>query len=203
MLFLALALSCDMLFFPPTGFPEEGQNLRATPSGTIDLLFRAYENKRIDLFTELLPKNGTYRFFMDPDYSSTYAASHPTDATIARVEEAEYAYVRPGSYYYWGHESELTKHRRLFSMADAIEFTEDPSNFINEQDFRYRIDEAGDTTHVEIRLMSVELCIAFRDTLYCTPRVGQMQIFLLEREADRKTGNKLWVIKDWFDLNSI
>jgi hypothetical protein len=198
---LALALSCDTLFLPPTGFPEEGPNLRSTPKGTIEHLFRAYEDKRIDLFTELLPKNGTYRFFISPDYSDAYAATHSTDAIIARVEESEYAYVRAGSYYYWGHESEIAKHRRLFSMADAIEFTEYP--IIDERDFRYRVNEDGDTTHVEVRMTAGELCIGFRDTLYCTQKEGQMQVFLLEKEVDRRTGDRLWVIRDWFDLNSI
>jgi hypothetical protein len=196
-----IAFSCDTIFLPPVGTPEDGPSIRSTPRGTIEQLFRAYEDKRIDLFTELLPKNGTYRFFISPDYSDAYAATHSTEAIIARVEEGEYAFVRAGSYYYWGHERELAKHRRLFRMADVIEFTEYP--IINERDFRYRIDPNGDTTHVELRAMAGELCIGFRDTLYCTQKEVQMQVFLLEREVDRRTGNKLWVIKDWFDLNSI
>jgi len=198
---LSIILSCDSLLLPPTGFPEDGPNPRSTPMGTIEHLFRAYEDKRIDLFTELLPKNGTYRFFISPDYSDAYAATHSTDAIIAQIEDKQYNYVKPGRYYYWGHESELAKHRRLFSMADAIEFNERP--IVDERDFRYRVDENNDTTHVEVRTTAGELCIAFRDTLYCTQKEGQTQVFLLEREADRKTGDKLWVIKDWFDLNSI
>jgi len=198
---LSLILSCDSLLLPPTGFPEDGPNPRSTPKGTIEHLFRAYEDKRIDLFTELLPKNGTYRFFISPDYSDAYAATHSTDAIIERIEEGQYAYVKPGSYHYWGHESELAKHRHLFSMADAIEFTEYP--IVDERDFRYRVNEQNDTTQVEVRTTAGELCIGFRDTLYCTQKEGQSQVFLLEREADRKTGDKLWVIKDWFDLNSI
>jgi hypothetical protein len=196
---LTLLLSCDTLFLPPTGFPEEGPNPRSTPMGAVEYLFRAYEDKRIDLFTELLPKNGTYRFFISPDYSDAYAATHSTDAIIARIDEAQYAYVKPGSYHYWGHESELAKHRRLFGMADEIGFAEYP--IVDERDFRFRVDDNNDTTHVEVRTTAGELCISFRDTLYCTQKEGQTQVFLLEREADRKTGDKLWVIKDWFDLN--
>jgi len=199
---LSLIFSCDTILLPSTGFPEEGPNPRSTPKGVIEHLVRAYEDKRIDLFTELLPKNGTYRFFISPDYSDAYAAAHSTDAIIAQIEEAQYAYVRQGRYYYWGHESELAKHRRLFSMADEITFTEPPE--VNERDFRYRIDENNDTTQVEVRTTAGwELCIGFKDTLYCTQKEGQTQVFLLEREADRKTGDRLWVIKDWFDLNSI
>jgi len=193
--------SCDSLFFPATGFPEEGPNVRSTPQGTIFQLFRAYEDKRIDLFTELLPKNGTYRFFISPDYSDVYAATNPTDAVLARIEDGDYAHVRAGNYYYWGHESELAKHRRLFRMAESIEFTEYP--IIDERDLRYRVNDLDDTTHVEVRTMAGELCIGVRDTLFCTQKEGQMQVFLLEKEVDRKTGDRLWVIKDWFDLNSI
>jgi hypothetical protein len=198
---ITFILSCDTLFLPQTGLPEDGPSLRATPTGTIQHPFRANEDKRIDLFTELLPKNGTYRFFISPDYSDAYAATHSTDAIIARIEDDEYAYVKPGNYHYWGHESEIAKHRRLFNMADEIEFKEYP--IIDERDFNYRINEDNDTTQVEVRMTAGELCIGFRDTLYCTQKEGQTQVFLLEREADRKTGDKLWVIKDWFDLNSI
>jgi hypothetical protein len=197
---LTLILSCDSLLLPPTGFPEDGPSLRSTPKGTIEYLFRAYEEKRIDLFTELLPKNGTYRFFISPDYSDAYAATHSTDAVLERIEEGQYAYVKPGSYYYWGHESELAKHRRLFSMADSIKFIEYP---VLDEHFKYRIDDSNDTAQVEVRTTFGELCIGFRDTLYCTQKEGQSQVFLLERETDRKTGDRLWVIKDWFDLNSI
>ena len=196
---LLLILSCDTLFLPSAGSPEEGPAIRSTPRGTIEQLFRAYENKRIDLFTELLPKNGTFRFFISPDYTADYTAMPNTDAIIARVEEPEYEYVRAGTYYFWDHESELAKHRRLFRMAGAIEFTEYP--LIDERDFRYRESGNGDTT-VEVRMMGGELCISARDTLYCTPKDRQVQVFLLEREVDRRTGNKLWVIRDWFDLNS-
>jgi hypothetical protein len=146
---------------------------------------------------ELLPKNGTYRFFISPDYSAAYAAMHSTDAILARIEESQYTYVRPGIYYYWGHDSEIAKHKRLFSMVDAIEFTEYP--IIDERDFRYRVNDNNDTTHVEVRITAGELCVDFRDTLYCTQKEGQMQVFLLEREADTR-GNRRWVIKDWFDL---
>jgi hypothetical protein len=194
---LTLTLSCDTLLLPQTGFPEQGPNPRSTPSGTIEHLFRAYEDKRIDLFTELLPKNGTYRFFIRPDYSDEYAATHSTDAIIAQIEESQYKYVRPDRYRYWGHESELAKHRRLFSMADAIEFTEYP--ITDERDFAYN----SDSTQVEVRTTGGEMCISVQGTVYCTQKENQSQVFLLEREADRKTGDKLWVIKDWFDLNYI
>ena len=195
---LALALFCDMLL-PPTGFPEEGPSPRSTPRGTIEQLFRAYEDKRIDLFTELLPKNGTYRFFISPEYSTSYTG---TDAVMERIgDESEYKYVNAGSYHYWGQESELAKHRRMFNAANVtIEFTEYPD--IDEGNFRYRVNDENDTTHVELKTMYGELCIG-RDTLYCTQKDGQMQVFLLEREEDGKTGNKLWVIRDWFDLDYV
>jgi len=189
---LALALSCDMLL-PPTGVPEEGPSLRSTPSGAIEQLFLSYEHKRIDWFTELLPKNGTYRFFISPAYSTSYTG---TDAVMERIGESEYFYVTAGGYQYWGHESELAKHRRMFNAPDVtIEFTERP--IIHERDFRYK-----DAAHVELKTTGGELCVGKeRDTLYCTE--VQKQVFLLELEADSKTGAKLWVIRDWFDLNYI
>jgi hypothetical protein len=198
---LSLLSSCDLLFTPSIGFPEDGSSIRTTPQGTIQYLFRAYEDKRIDIFTELLPKNGTYRFFISPDFSAAYAATHSTDAIIARIEETEYTYVKPGTYHYWGHDSEIAKHRRLFTMADVIGFNEYP--IIDERDFRYRVTAENETTHVELRAMAGELCVGTRDTLFCTQKEGQTQVFLLEREVDRRTGNRLWVIKDWFDLNTI
>lgn len=195
---VTLAASCgDQLFMPETGLPEDGPVLRATPMGTIQHLYRAYEDKRIDLFTELLPKDGSYRFFISPEYSPSYTG---TDAILTRVEEGQYNYVRPGNYHYWGQESELAKHRNMFRKADIIEFREQP--ITDERDFIYTITKEGDTTHVEIRMTAGELCIGRdRDTLYCTQKEAQMQVFFLAREADRRTGERLWIIKDWFDLN--
>ena len=195
-----LYTSCDLMM-PPTGLPEDGPNLRSTPRGTIEYLFRAYENQRIDLFMELLPRDGSYRFFISPDYSDVYAATNSTDARSASIEDGEYHYITPGNYRYWNQNSEIIKHRRLFDMADEITFTHPPDVYINEHDFRYTIDDNGDTLRVELRIISVELCVGVRDTLYCTPN-RQTQVFLLEREADGRTGNKLWVIKDWFDLDT-
>jgi len=194
------ALSCGSLFLPPVGLPEETPNSRATPKGTIELLFRAYENRRIDLFTELLPQNKSFRFFISPEYSLEYAASN-ANATILPINESQYHYVRAGNYYFWGHDSELTKHRKLFDQAEEIEFTERP--YIDDKDFRYRVNEHNDTTHVEVKMTLGKLCIGFRGTDYCTEKNGQMQIFLLEKETDRTSGEKLWVIRDWFDLDYI
>jgi len=196
---IAAAFACDLLL-PPTGIPEEGPILRSTPGGAIEQLFRSYENRRIDLFTELLPKNGTYRFFISPEYSTSYTG---TDAKIERFGDSDYVYVKAGSYHYWGHESELAKHRRMFSAPGVtIEFNEYP--VIDERNLHYTINGQNDTTHVELRTTLGELCIGKEgDTLYCTQKEGQMQVFLLEREADVKTGNKLWVIRDWFDLDYI
>jgi hypothetical protein len=194
-------MACDTLFLPPTGIPEDGPSLRSTPRGTIEYLFRSYENRRIDQFIELLPRNGTYRFFISPDFSDIYASTHSTDALLTNIEEGEYHYVRSGSYYYWGHDSEIAKHRRLFDMADVIEFTEYPI-IDDERNFRYTVTPDGDTTHVELRMTAGELCVGQRDTLFCTSKERMIQVFLLEKEIDRRTGNMLWVIKDWFDLDT-
>jgi len=192
--------SCD-LFMPPIGFPEDGANIRTTPQGTLEYLVRAYEHQRIDWFTELLPKNGTYRFFISPDYNADYLAAHGTDALIERIGEDDYAFIRAGTYYYWGHDCEIRKHRQLFNRADKIEFSFPNTPEVNEQS--YRITAENETTHVEVRARLGELCVTAKDTLHCTPRDGQTQVFLLEREIDRRTGRWLWVIKDWFDLNTI
>jgi len=91
----------------------------------------------------------------------------------------------------------------MFNAANVtIEFTEYPD--IDEGNFHYRITGQNDTTHVELKTMYGELCIGKEnDTLYCTQKDGQMQVFLLEREEDGKTGNRLWVIRDWFDLDYV
>lgn len=193
-------LSCDLLLFPQTGLPEKALSLRETPQGTVEQLIRAYEDRRIDLFTDLLPENKTFRFFVSPDYSAAYVASRGTDAMIERVD-SQYNYVKAGSYYYWGHEPEVAKHRNLFNMAEDIEFSEEP--IIDPKDFRYTVDDQGETTHVEVKMTSGELCVGVFDSTYCTDKEGQMQVFLLERENDRFSNEKLWVIRDWFDLNSI
>jgi len=198
---LLTALSCGSLLLPPVGLPEDAQNSRATPKGTIELLFRAYEDRRIDLFTELLPRNRSFRFFISPEYSLEYEASN-ANATILSIDDSQYHYVRPGNYHFWGHECELRKHRNLFNRAESIEFREYPI-IDNERDFRYTVNGNNETTHVEVRMRYGELCIGFRGTDYCTQKNGQMQVFLLEKETDRTSGQRLWVIRDWFDLDYI
>ncbi|MFP4015184.1 MAG: hypothetical protein ACLFVQ_13940 [Chitinispirillaceae bacterium] len=199
-LLFCFLLSCDNHLIPPTGLPEITFSPQATPQGTIEQLIRSYEDRRIDLFTDLLPDNKTFRFFVSPDYSAAYAASKGPDAMIESVD-SQYHYVKAGNYYYWGHEIEIAKHRNLFSMAEDIEFVEQP--IIDPKDFRYKVNEQGETTHVEVKMTSGELCIGLSHEIFCTDKEGQMQVFLLERETDRATDEKLWVIRDWFDLNSI
>ncbi len=199
-LLLIANLSCDSLFLPQTGVPEEAPSLRATPQGTIEQLIRAYEDKRIDLFIDLLPKNKTFRFYVSPDYSAAYVASKGPDATLERVD-SQYCYVKAGSYYYWGYDDEIARHRNLFSLAQEINFTELP--IVDPRDFRYTVTAENETTMVEVKMTAGELCIDLPDQIYCTQREGQMQVFLLERETGTVPEEKLWVIRNWFDLNTI
>ncbi|MCL2689393.1 MAG: hypothetical protein FWE57_06055 [Chitinispirillia bacterium] len=198
---LAAAFSCDSLFLPTTGLPEDAKFSRATPRGTIELLLRAYQERRIDLFTELLPKNKSFRFFMSPEYSLDEYGASGANATMLSVNDSQYHYVKARNYYFWGHDSEVAKHRKLFDLAEIIEFREPPI-IDDERDFRYTVNENNDTTHVELRMRYGELCVGLNREDWCTQN-RQMQVFLLEKETDRTSGERLWVIRDWFDLDYI
>ncbi|MDG5815055.1 hypothetical protein QA601_08200 [Chitinispirillales bacterium ANBcel5] len=189
LLFLMLK-SCND-FFPTTGEPVT-VTTRKTPQGVIRQLMRSYTNRRIDLFEDLLPVTGTFRFYISPSFAEVYSTR---SGVTYEPEIDRYYYVRGFNYYYWGQNEELSRHRNLFRQADKIEFIEP----ITIQETRYTVKQCSslvsDTINAEILVTTGELVISLGEDTYRTSI--DKQVFYLERDHQG-----LWVIRDWFDLSS-
>jgi hypothetical protein len=183
---VAFFIRCGSPFFPDTGMPDGTKPLRTTPQGVITQLIESYEQQRIDLFEDLFPPFGTFRFYTSPAFADTMRnrgfPSEPRD-TLLQWITAPY-------YYYWTQQIEVSEHKNMFAQAFSIRFTVRPS--VDPGDFRYRVVN-GDTTNVEILMTDGQIDIA---TSEGTATVAiERQVFFLERAPD-----SLWVIRKWYDL---
>jgi hypothetical protein len=191
---ICLFLACSNPFFPPTGIPSQGKAPRSTPSGVIDQLIESYESRRLDLFTDLLPKDKTFQFYVAPSFESVYQSRYnlpqePRDTTLQYIGESP-------QYYYWNQVSEENRHQNLFSKASEIEFISKPETMI-----RYIENEKGDTIKAEVVMTGGELLVSAitqGQVLIDQPVSIEKQVFLMVKNDD----DHLWVIKKWYDLSS-
>jgi hypothetical protein len=191
-----LLCSCRDPFFMPTGKPYKTESLRARPEGVIKQLINSYEQQRIDLYEDLFPASGLFRFYVSPQFTSTYLTrpyANPPESTDVRLQ-----FISGNSYYYyWTQNIEIQSHKKLFSQASSIVFSEQPDFDPNR--FHYLVDDKGDTTNVEIELLNgtIGITVAIDGSLDQYSVSIEKQVFLLERDADN-----LWVIRKWYDFGT-
>ncbi len=190
-------LSCDNPFLPPTGVPFQSQvkSSRATPEGVISLLFQSYEQRRIELFSDVILED-KFKFYIASDYDRTRLKellSEKPDTFMLFVE-------RNSLYYYWGYEREMNSSKRLFTSAD-IDKIEIPSKPII-SDINYIVDSANDTVYAELKIQNYTMEVSKyengRTALITYPVINQPQVFLLQKDKEN-----LWVISKWYDLGRI
>jgi hypothetical protein len=196
---IGLLLLCRNPFFPLIGRPDSAPALRTTPKGLINQLINSYEQRRLDLFEDLLPVSNTFRFYVSPSFENTYMSSGKYYVNPAEPRDTLLQWIGTNSfYYYWTQDVEVQSHRRLFSQALSIRFIINP--MVNPGDFRYIIDGSNDTTNVEVLMKDGKIVLEFDmgggategDTIWI-----DKQVFFLERDA-----NNLWVIRKWYDFGS-
>jgi hypothetical protein len=190
---------CRNPFFPDIGRPDSAPALRTTPGGVITQLLNSYEQRRIDLFKDLLPVSNTFRFYVSPSFVPAYQNEgkyyvnppEPRDTVLQYIGGFPY-------YYYWTQDVEVQSHLRLFTQAQSIKFTLTP--IVNPGDFRYTLDSNKDTINVEMLMTDGKIAMTFDvgggDTEDDTVWIDK-QVFLLERDT-----KKLWVIRKWYDFGS-
>jgi hypothetical protein len=183
---------CRSSFFPETGEPIEGllSELRATPQGLLDQLIESYEDKQIELFSDLLPRDGSFRFFISPGYFTGYSTRYqqlrePRDARLQFLEEYDF-------FYYWSQQNEIENHEKLFSQAYSIEFKNKPAlesvrKFVDNNDSMAELLITGG--NLEIKKDMGEIIEIYATTV-------DRQVFLIRKEADG-----LWVIVKWYDFS--
>ena len=117
---------CRDPFFPLLGIPDSGSPLRATPMGVITQLINSYEQQRLDLFQDLFPAAGTFRFYVSPSFVSIYNSEgkyyvnppEPRDTLLHNVLISQ----GPSYYYYWTQDVEIQSHRGLLTQAQFDRF---------------------------------------------------------------------------------
>jgi hypothetical protein len=189
---------CRNPFFPDIGLPDKSPPLRKTPAGVITQLINSYEQRRLDLFEDLLPAAGTFRFYVSPSFQSAYVneakfyvnpPESSRDTLLQYIGNAAY-------YYYWTQEVELSSHKSLFAQAQSIVCENKPLV----STIRYIVNDTGDTVNAEVVIEGGEIDAVF-DMGGGTSDEEiieiDKQVFLLERDAD-----KLWVIRKWYDFGS-
>lgn len=191
---LLLLTVCRNPLLPPTGVPvnQSTEAPRATPQGVIDQLIDAYENRQIDLYIDLFPKDGSFRFFVAPSFVGDYKARakdfyEQGDSLLQFVSRSEL-------YYYWTQDKEVQGCTRLFTQAASIEFTEKPVL----ASVRKFIDNGDSVAEVLMTggLLDIGQYTDFNViTIY--PVEIERQVFKLEKDE-----RNLWVISKWYDLGT-
>jgi hypothetical protein len=192
---------CRDPFFPSIGVPYKVESLRAAPEGVITQLINAYEQQRIDLYEDLFPRSGLFRFYVSPKFQSTYLTrpyANPPESTDVRLQ-----FISANSYYYyWGQDLEIQSHKKLFSQASSIVFSPPP----DPGRFHYLVNEKGETTNVEIELTNgnIDITVSIDGAVDQYPVAIEKQVFLLERDSENQIpeNRRLWVIRKWYDFGS-
>lgn len=190
---LLLVSACRNPFLPPTGVPIDNTGpLRATPQGVITQLVDAYENRQIDLYQDLFPTDGSFKFYVAPAFVEKYKErytepSEPGDSLMQFVSQSD-------RYYYWTQEVEVANTKRLFSGALSIEFSSKPSiqnlrRFVADGDSLAEMNVGGGILKIGVYLdiNTIKIYSVYIDD----------QIFLLA-----KNEKGLWVIRKWYDFSA-
>jgi hypothetical protein len=200
-----LLLSCDNIFFPSTGKPLSGGTLRSTPQGILQQLILAYQNQRIDLYSDLFSTSKDFRFYVSPSFASEYNNGQPNSKPLEIIDTMYEYIIQHGisSCNYWTYNEEIQIHTNLFTKSSSITFAPQPSIL----QIRYMTNNNGDTTNVEVVIKDGEIDI-FSEIYYDSENNRyedkyviniDTQVFYLERDPNN---NRLWVIQKWFDLGS-
>ena len=188
-----LVIACRNPFLPPTGVPfDDTGPLRATPQGVITQLVDAYENRQIDLYQDLFPTDGSFKFYVAPafveDYKSRYTEpSEPGDSLMQ--------FVPQGRYYYWTQEVEIANTKRLFTGALSIEFSTKPSI----QNLRRFVVDGDSLAEMNMGEGILKIGVYYNiSTIQIYPVHVTDQIFLLAKDE-----KGLWVIRKWYDFSAV
>lgn len=183
--------TCGTPFLPETDVPIErpvDAGLRSTPQGVIEQLIESYETRRIELFKDLLPTDGSFQFFITPDYFDDYVVKYPR---LSETKDERLNYIGDGIFNYWTQERELENHDKLFSRVDEIEFVDKPT--IEVRTFSDNGDSLAELLATGGMMKITDDKV---DSIFIYNVKIEKQVFLLKRDAEN-----LWVIRKWYDFS--
>ncbi len=191
LILLGCILSCGGRdpFFPPSG-AYSGVPQRSTLQGTMTQFENAYQDISLSLYQDLLPKDGSFEFFVAPGF----VPENPVTLTDTARDTTMHYNGTSSIYGYWTQDIELKSQYALFQNAGYMEFSTLPDI----QYFPIQLDSAGDTLVCEVLMTGGELDIFFNDPdTYPNQAITINCDFLVVRQP-----NKLYVIKKWYDLQT-
>lgn len=188
-----LSLGCYNPFFPKTGKPSLENTFLTTPGGVPKQLRKAYENKRIDLFENLIYCDTTFKFYIEYNIFKLANLEHINKVTNLNMEN-----VPIGDYLYLDYSAEHSIHTNLFDRNNEIVFTA-PFEVIDIKypsldSFPDTLDAIIYTDKTKISITSDVILIAYKQRTY-EFLVGEQVFFL------KKDNNGLWKIHLWFELD--
>ena len=192
MICMLITAACRNPFLPPTGVPVNFNNeMRSTPQGVINQLIDAYENRQIDLYEDLFPRDGSFRFFVAPVY---YDSEGEKYRQFSEAGDPRLQFISQNdSYYYWEQDGEIERHARLFSRTLDIQFLMKP--FIAE--IRKFVDNGDSLSELKVTggLLEISYYKSI-DTIQVFSTEPKEQVFLLSKDDE-----DLWVISKWYDFS--
>lgn len=186
------SLSCKNPFFPRIGEPLElATGMRATPQGVINQLIQSYDKRSIETFRDLFPEDGSFRFFIAPDYFNDNPSRYLTsveerDPRLKFLESSDI-------YYFWTQEREIENHAKLFSQAEFIEFIDKPGI----ESVRPFVDNGDSLTELLVTGGWLQIGRKVDNTIEIYSTAVDRQVFLLGKDEDA-----LWVILKWYDFST-
>ena len=159
----------------------------------ITQLVDAYENRQLELYQDLFPTDGSFKFYISPAFVDSYKTrykelSEPGDSLLQFVSQA-------GRYYYWTQKVEVANTKRLFSGALSIEFVTKPTV----ENLRKFVVNGDSLAEMKVAHGILEIGKYFDiSTILIYPVYVREQVFLLAKDE-----KDLWVIRKWYDFSIV
>ncbi|MBD3421878.1 MAG: hypothetical protein GF398_17340 [Chitinivibrionales bacterium] len=215
-----LWISCNNPFFPETGL-NNASPLRTSPRGVLDLLEKAYETRRLQLFRDLFSSRKDFRYYVPRN--NLQNLNKLSARSAVEVLDSGFVFIDSlNSYNYITYSDEISIHKNLFENVEELYLLLDISD-VSVKDTFVRIDTVCryDTTSADSSPIDM-LCeeVLIHDTLsveYKTSETSALyiksdrifslfgsyvigigpQVFYVVRDPDNPA---LWVLDKWFEL---
>jgi hypothetical protein len=199
---IILVVNCKNPFFPRTGLPNDSS--RSTPENVIRQLKKAYENRRIDLFEDLLYSIEDFRFYIEQTIAldSLKNINRDQSEKIVIDKDLNEDFIAYDELYvYLTYSEEMNIHRNLFREAEQITFSSFepytveyfPTQIIKgDSVVSDTLEAVAYTDETEITISSLKLAEIYGEKTHLFP-VGK-QVFFMKKDPDG-----LWKIIYWFE----
>lgn len=196
-LYVFLFFNCINPFFPPHDHPLKVVVNAQTPDQVLGYLVKAYENKRIALYEELIYNSKDFKFYIQVNPNKLVNLNK---VNAMRVEYLTHSYIPEDHYIYMDYSEEHRIHQNLFSANNEVKFTQ--GGLTISSIIYPTLQEHPDTTDAIVRTYEANIRIT-SDVLLAeyNQRTAEFQVsrqvFHLKR--DKTSG---WRIYQWYEIDN-